>query len=188
MGDPVHIVYIFLYIIYTCYYFLLSPRVVEKHAHAKAPILHSRITQPLHTYLLYTLSMIQIYFYVLSIHTYIQCAPPACLSQQCTTTIYKYYIQYILYYTYLLTQYRRVVSVAVVAVAILLLPPVDVVAVRTGLCFERAHFGPLRPWPRLVYTILVVYCLLTVSGWADLGSYVLTKKLKTEYTLQVELS
>ena len=71
--------------------------------------------------------------------------------------------------------------------AILLLPPVDVVAVRTGLCFERAHFGPLRPWPRLVYTMLV-YCLLTVSGWADLGSYVLTKKLKTEYTLQVELS
>ena len=108
--------------------------------------------------------------------------------QQCTIT-YKYYIQYILYYTtlHLLTQYRRVVSVAVVAVAILLLPPVDVVAVRTGLCFERAHFGPLRPWPRLVYTMLV-YCLLTVSGWADLGSYVLTKKLKTEYTLQVELS
>ena len=40
--------------------------------------------------------------------------------------------------------------------AILLLPPVDVVAVRTGLCFERAHFGPLRPWPRLVYTILAL--------------------------------
>ena len=52
MAHPVHIVYIIIIIIYPCYYFLLSPRVVEKHAHAKAP--YSIVELPsryIHTYI-----------------------------------------------------------------------------------------------------------------------------------------